>query len=322
METRERFYLTLRWLCFTLLLTAVVLRMAESFYVYAPAERGEKDTPPAVAAAALSSEATYPTMYYIDPNADEPAVTSEDASLVQIRNKAGVEIDVQALLELPMQFHMQTDGPLILIVHTHASEAYTVADGDDYEGSGDYRTSDIQHNVVRVGQVLADRLNANGIQTLHDTTLNDVPGYDDAYERTARVIEQYLQTYPSIQMVIDVHRDAIADENGNELALTTTVAGRDAAQLMLVMGTDTAGLEHPDWRKNLSFAVKLQAHCEAINSGLFREMVLRSARYNEHLTTNSILLEVGTAGNTLQQAIYSIELFADRLTELLKQAQE
>lgn len=312
MFTKERFQLGLRWACFGVLLAAVALRTASAIDYPSTAVETTPDPPPA-----MRAEDVYPTMYYTPPS-HGAAFTEEDAALVDIRNAAGADYDAGALITAPLQFDANADGPLILIVHTHATEAYTVADGDEYFGN--YRTTDVHYNVVRVGQALADRLNANGLSTVHDTTLNDEPGYYDAYERTAAVIARYLDEYPSIQMVIDVHRDAVTLDDGSELAVPCRLNGRDAAQLMMVMGTDVAGLEHPDWRSNLSMALKLQAHCERCAPGVFRQMSLRAERYNEHLTPNSILLEVGAAGNTLRQAIASAEFFADRLTEVLSAA--
>lgn len=319
MDTKERFRLTLRWFCFALLLTAVVLRLcAEIGLQGAQAlwqrvrEQPETDVP--AVSVSVQPEETFPTMLYTPPDASG-SVSLPDAASVTIVNRAGVTLDMDALLSQPLPKLQISDEPLILIVHTHATEAFS---GGDYAQSGTYHTLDTTQNVVRVGQALADKLNACGIPTLHDTTLNDALGYDDAYERTAEVIERYLAEYPSIQMVIDVHRDAITDTNGEELAMRTELNGQSAAQLLFVMGTDAAGLEHPNWEGNLAFALQMQAYCTADAPDLFRELSLRSARYNEHLTPYSVLLEVGSAGNTLDEAIRSIEFFGAKLAELLQ----
>ena len=203
-----------------------------------------------------------------------------------------------------------TNAPEILIVHTHATEAYC--------NTPDARTTDTSQNVVHIGEVLAQTLNDNGICTLHDTTLIDAEGYYDAYPRAAEVIATYLQEYPSIQMVIDVHRDSVTDSSGNELPLSAQISGTPAAQLMLVMGTNASGMEHPNWEGNLAFATQLQAFCEERAPGVFRKLDLRSQRYNQHLTPRSMLLEVGTAGNTMQEAEVSIRFFALCLAELLQ----
>ena len=310
MQRKEQILLTLRWACFAVLLAGVMFRLADRadwsklqtfFHSVSEEPPSEAETSPA--------EISFPTMYF------EVAVPAgEDSPVVQpvsVYNTTGTTLDLEALLSAPIEFDLAVDGPVILIVHTHATEAYS-----DAWVSG-YSSYDTTQNVVRVGQAMADRLNENGIYTLHDTTLNDAPGYNDAYERTAQVISGYLEEFPTIQMVIDVHRDSIADDYGNELPMLTTLNGESAAQMLLVMGSNISGMDHPNWQSNLSFALRLQSYCEASAPGVFREIVLRSNRYNEHFTPHSILLEVGSAGNTLDQALTSAVFFADRLTGLL-----
>lgn len=321
MDTKERFRLTLRWFCFALLLTATVLRLCAEIGLQGARELWqrvqEQPDEPSVSVS-IQPEETFPTMLYTPP-ASPGSETLPDAASVMIVNRAGVTLDMDKLLSQPLPKLQISDEPLILIVHTHATEAYS---GGDYAQSGTYHTLDTENNVVRVGQALADKLNACGIPTLHDMTLNDAIGYNDAYERTAEVIERYLAEYPSIQMVIDVHRDAITDTNGEELAMRTELNGQSAAQLLLVMGTDAAGLEHPNWEGNLAFALQMQAYCTSTAPDLFRELSLRSSRYNEHLTPYSVLLEVGSAGNTLDEAIRSVEFFGTKLAELLQMNSE
>jgi stage II sporulation protein P len=150
--------------------------------------------------------------------------------------------------------------------------------------------------MLRIGQEIAQILNQSGIPALHDTTMHDASGYDAAYERTEVAISAYLEQYPSICMVIDVHRDAAQASDGSQISRTTILNGQEMAQLLLVMGTDTAELPHPNWEQNLSFALKLQAYIAQSAPDLMRPLMLRAARYNELLTPQSILLEVVTAG--------------------------
>ena len=311
MHTKERFQLSVRWMCFALLLTAALLRLLPQLTLTGTWERLRGTPETAAPSVREDEEPTYPTMLYVKP--DEPSPLAPSDTAVPVDNRAGVEFDAQALLSQPLPLAV-SDEPLILIVHTHATESYT----GDYDGAEDYHTTDTDHNIVRVGQAIADRLNTAGIITLHDKTLNDLPGYDSAYERTAQVISRYLEEYPSIRMVIDVHRDAVTATDGTELAMTAELEGAPAAQLLFVMGTDAGGLEHPNWRDNLAFALQMQALCTARAPGLFRELSLRSARYNEHLTPCSVLLEVGSAGNTLDEALRSADFFARQLTELIE----
>lgn len=350
MHTKDRFQMTARWMCFVVLTAAVLLRLVSEPAVLSGLRKnaarvfdsesmtkvllflsmGSAAEIPQTADEPSPSQATlpeaeqetqeYPGLLY-EPNDTTPQtqVITGEASNVEIRNRAGVEINIDELFNQPLAIDTAVDGPLVLIIHTHATEAYTIADGDTYQETSAYRTEDREYNVVRVGQEIADTLEKRGIQTIHDTTLNDEPSYDNSYARMAEVAAQYLEQYPSIQMVIDVHRDALVDTAGNQLALTAQVSGEDYAQLLLVMGTNVSGLEHPNWRENLSCAVKVQALTEEYAPGIFRTMSLRAQRYNQHLTPNSMLLEVGTAGNTLQQALRSARLFGNTLADLLEQ---
>lgn len=306
MITKERFRITVRLVCFGLLLTAVVFRFGHALHV----KSIQLPTLTPQAEAESTSQTDFPTLLYVPPSEAEPITfTASDAKFAPILNWSGASVDASSLICEPMNFVL-SDEPLILIIHTHATEAYDGTDG--------YRTSDTTKNVVRVGQELAERLQANGINTIHDTTLIDRSGYYDSYVRAAEIIEEYLKKYPSIQMVIDVHRDSVTDANGTQIPLQTQVDGESAAQLMLVMGTDTAGLYHPHWRENLAFALKLQSLCEQSAQGIFRDLNLRSERYNQHLTRHSILVEIGAAGNTMSEALRSARLFADVLTTLLQ----
>ncbi len=346
MNTRLHSGMSVRLLCFGILLTAVVFRLAAEPMLrrsvgQAAAQLAGRTVSlqgqplvgdkPADHTLALTQapeepeepEEAYPVLLYTPP--EKPAVSAvfcgADAQLVSVRNRAGVEYDGEELICRPLEFDMTAEGPLVLIVHTHATEAYTPEEGAAYEDMGNYRTKDTDYNVVRVGQALADTLNAHGIETLHARELNDLPSYDDSYLRAAEVIQTYLEEYPSIQMVIDVHRDAVENSTGEQLAMTTELGGEPYAQLMLVMGTNASALEHPDWEQNLSCALKIQAYCEQRDGGLFRTMSLRAQRYNEHLTPCSILLEVGTAGNTLSEALRSAERFGAHLAQLLSEEQ-
>lgn len=319
----ERSRPSVRAVCFAVVLAAAVIRLCGAvtwdglrqtaiFLSLGISAVPEADEP--------SSEATrhaeYETLEY-RKTTSEALFSEADAALVQIDNRAGAEFDAPALLARRLTFDCEADEPLILIVHTHATEAYTMTDETRYHETSAYRTDDTAHNIVRVGQAMTDRLNALGITTLHDTQLHDLDGYNEAYDRSAASITEYLTRYPSIQIVIDVHRDAADDGSGGQLALTAQTDSGECAQLMLVMGTEMGGYPHPNWQQSLSLAMKLQAQGEKAAPGLFRALSLRASRFNEHLAPYGLLLEVGTAGNTLPQAERSAERFADALAQVL-----
>ena len=231
-----------------------------------------------------------------------------------IDNRWGGQLDIDALLQKELSSAIGED-PWVLILHTHGSEAY-----GDKEG---YRSDDPASNVIRVGAEIAQALEKAGIPTIHDTTAYDLQaGYNSAYEAAAKAIETHLDNYPRIRVVIDVHRDAAPDGQGGQKALTAQLQGTSAAAMMLVMGTDTAELPHENWQDNLAFALRLQDYIGTDAPGIMRKISLRSARYNEHFTPCSLLLEVGSAGNSLQEAICSGRYFGQKLGEFLKTLQQ
>ncbi len=201
-------------------------------------------------------------------------------------------------------------GPQILIMHTHCTEAYTMADGDKYKESDESRTTDENYNMVRVGEEMKAVFEDMGLSVVHDKTTYDYPGYNGSYGRSLEGVKSYLDKYPTIQVVLDVHRDALIDSDGTAYAKTTTIDGEKVAQVMLVVGTNDGGLTHPDWRKNYTLALKWQGAMLSRASDLPRPIDLRSQRFNQHLTTGSLLVEVGTSGNTLRQALAGARLFA------------
>ena len=250
--------------------------------------------------------------------APEPLVFSpEEADAIAVAGSCTYTFDKQALLMQPSTLDFSGEGPKILIVHTHASEAYTPEAGFDYEPSDMLRTQDETRSVIRIGSEIARILEDAGIETLHDTTHNDYPSYDGSYARMQTIIESYLSQYPSIQMVLDVHRDAVEDRAGFPAALTANIDGEDYARLMLVVGTDEGGLTHPRWQENLANALKLQALLNRRAPGLCRNMDLRTERFNQHETDGSLLCEFGASGNTLSQALRTARVFAGALISFI-----
>lgn len=259
-----------------------------------------------------------------EPSQNAPAEPSEpltfspeEADAIVITGGCTYTYEKQALLMQPSTLDFSGDGPKILIVHTHASEAYTPEPGFTYEPSDTLRTQDETRSVIRLGSEIARILEDAGIETLHDTTHNDYPSYDGSYARMQTIIESYLAQYPSIQMVLDVHRDAALLPDGSQAAFTANVDGENTAQVMLVVGTDEGGLTHPDWQENLANALKLQALLNRSVPGLCRDLDLRTERFNQHLTHGSLLAEFGAAGNTLSEAVRAGKLFGQSLAQLI-----
>lgn len=253
-----------------------------------------------------------PTPEPTEAPAPEVVPFTDDLGM-EIRNKTGIAVDTAALMDEPLTQRLSADGPQILILHTHGTEAYLPAAGEEYTPSDPYRTTEAEHSVIRVGDALQSALEEYGLRVLHDRTLYDYPSYAGSYERAAASIEAYLAEYPDIALVLDVHRDAIGDES---TVYKTCAAGSGMAQVMLVCGTDEY-LEHPLWRENLKLALSMQAAASAANGALMRPVHLAPERYNQQYTTGSLIVEVGTNGNTLSEALAAAELFGRAVGEML-----
>ncbi|MGE4275896.1 MAG: stage II sporulation protein P [Lawsonibacter sp.] len=235
---------------------------------------------------------------------------------VYLYNRTDMDLDVSVLSQGTVDVPLG-EGPQILIVHTHGSEAYSQTDGDTYEESDSYRTTDCTHNVVKVGEEMATVFRAHGFQVIHDTTLYDYPAYNGSYDRSKAAVEQWLKQYPTIKIVLDVHRDALEGSDGQVYKLVSQEAGKEVAQVMLVVGSNGSGAEHPRWKDNLAFAVKLQQGLVRGYTSLARPIVLRNSRYNQQLLPGSLLVEVGGHGNTLSEAIDGARLWADNVARTL-----
>lgn len=238
---------------------------------------------------------------------------------VYIQNRSKYDIDIASLLKLKDGVRLSGDQAQVLIMHTHGTEAYTPDESSAYAPTDSSRTTDSNYNMLRVGAEIEKVLEANGIKTIHSTVLNDSPAYSGSYSRALNDISAKLKANPSIKVVIDVHRDAMETNSGIRYKTVATINGEQVAQLMLVTGTNGGGLTHPNWKQNLAFQMKLQQRLNTRFPGIMRPMSIRNERFNQHVTRGSMLLEVGTSGNTLNEALASARIFARELSALLKE---
>lgn len=237
---------------------------------------------------------------------------------VYISNSTSHALDVQTLTR-PCDAVLTEEEPQILILHTHGSESYTPAAGTAVTYSGSHRTTDTRYNVVHVGDVMSQEFAAAGISVLHDRTLYDYPSYSGAYDRSLAAIRSYLAQYPSIHFILDIHRDAVEDAQGTEYKVVAASTEEGVpAQMTLVVGSDGSGLAHPNWMENLKLAVSIQRDIAEEDATLMRPMLLRNSRYNQHATTGSLLVEVGAAGNSPEEAALAGRIFARHMAEVLE----
>ena len=228
-------------------------------------------------------------------------------------NRTELEVDLASELYQKLTFSLSPAeaGPQILIIHTHTTEAYT-PDGVDVYAPSDNNTRTLEepYNMLRVGDEMEEVFTEMGLKVIHDRGVYDYPAYAGAYGRSGAAVEEYLRQYPTIKLVLDVHRDALVGGDGTVYKAVTTVDRVKTAQVMVVVGTDAGGSEHPNWRDNLALGAKIQKNLDTLYPTLARPMALRQSAYNQALCPGSLLVEVGTHGNTLQEALAGARDFA------------
>lgn len=249
------------------------------------------------------------------PPTESLQLAPPDGDQVQISDLVDYEPDVQALLETPLAWNLRSDAPTVLILHTHGSESYTKQPTEAYMEESPYQTYDARYNMISLGQELARVLESGGIRVIHDQMLHDHPSYSDAYDHARQSIASYLAAYPSIQMVIDLHRDALDFAQDPQLTTSAEVNGQKSAQIMLVAGTDV-NLDYPDWQDNLSLGVKLTAVLEKAHPGITRPIQLRAQRFNLDMTAGSLLVEIGANGDTHMQALTAVRALGEAILTL------
>ena len=244
-----------------------------------------------------------------------PNFEAQDAEAISIRYNCALRPDLELLIAEPLRWDLTGEEPAVLILHTHGTESYTPSPGEDYEETSPFRTLDDGYNMISIGTYLTQLLEEGGIRVIHDKTTHDYPSYNGSYNHARKSITRYLDEYPSIQLILDLHRDA-SGTNTNQMRTEATVNGQPSAQLMLVIGTSASGLKHPDWEKNLALGLKLHAQCERIAPGIMRYVNLRAQRFNQDLSPGALLIEVGAAGNTHTEALTAAKILAQGILSL------
>lgn len=242
---------------------------------------------------------------------------------VRVRNSSSTQIDIRQELQQPLGFTMEnTDQPQVLIYHTHTSESYLPYDTGYFYESFYPRTTEESENVCAVGDEIARQLNHQGIVTIHDTTLHDHPGYSGAYDRSMATIQRYLKQYPTIKVVLDIHRDGIGTDT-EKYKPVFTADGRKAAQVMVLAGYNYENTEEfSHWRDNLRFALKIQQEAETAYPGMMRPVHFSDFMYNMNVNTGSLLIEVGAESNTTEEGRYAGYLLGKVLCRVLKPPQK
>ena len=219
---------------------------------------------------------------------------------VKIKNETDYELNDEML----SNNNINVNKTNIIIFHTHTCESYTSSEKYSYIPTGNFRTTDLNFSVAKVGDELEKNLNSYGLNVIHNKTFHDYPAYTGSYSRSLSTVSNILKNTKS-DIIIDLHRDAIGSYSS--YAPTVKIGEEECAQLMFVMGTNGGGLYHPNWQSNLKWAVSVQEKANKMYPGLFKTMIVRNSRYNQHLGKAACIIEVGATGNTLEQCLNSMK---------------
>ncbi len=241
---------------------------------------------------------------------NNPVVTN---GKIKVVNETKYSIDINKLLSEPLKLNPIKTGPQIFVYHTHTTESF-LRNVSQLNNSGDVpsRTTDSKYNVVRVGEALISNLKKYKINVLHSTTIHD-KDYNSSYVKSLDTLTNYVDKYPSLKMTIDLHRDAAGD---NKLRVARKINGKDCAQIMFVIGTDSK-LNNPKWRENLKLALKIQSRLNEIAPGIAKPTYISKNRYNQHLTNGSVIIEIGGDGNVIDECVRSTSYLAQAINDVI-----
>ena len=267
------------------------VRFSPSLQVFSP--HFSESPPPSI------PEATQPPL---------PAFSGEEE--IELYYGCKVSPDTASLLAKPLQWDLTENAPAVLILHTHSTESYTKG-SEPYTESAAWRTLDENYNMLSIGRRVGQLLAEAGIGVIQDRALHDYPSYNGSYVHARSAIQDYLEEYPSIRLVLDLHRDASGGRN--QLRTLAEVDGTPSAQLMVVLGTN-----HDAYEENLSLGLKLHAQLERQSPGITRPLQLRAQRFNQDLSPGALLIEVGAAGNSHPEAMAAAQQLARAIIALAK----
>ena len=238
---------------------------------------------------------------------------------VRVKNNTDSKpLDIENILSQKLDLSIDKSKPAVLIFHSHTSEGYEMIEREWYACDYTARSNDENRNIVRVGTEIADYLTKLGYTVIHDKTIHD-DNYSDSYSKSRETVAKHLEEHPEIQIVLDIHRDAITQDNGEKIKPVNTIDGKKAAQLMIITGVEEGKVkDFPDWEYNLRFALHLQKKCETMFPGLMRPVLFSQRKYNMDMTRFSLLIEMGSEANTLEEACYSGRMLGAALASLME----
>lgn len=247
----------------------------------------------------------------IDSNNIKATFTNKNET-IEINNQTSFDI-TELMNNSEYKFN---ENNKVIIYHTHTCESYTATEKYNYSMTDSYRTNDLNYTVAKVGDELTSQLEKYNFTVIHNKTYHDYPSYNGSYGRSLSTLQNIFANNKDAEIVIDLHRDAVGSKS--DYAPRVQIGDEVCAQVMFVVGTDGSGLNHPNWKKNLQYAIEVQKVANELYPGLFRPIILRNARYNQQLTTASTIIEVGATGNTLEECLASMKYLAEVINKTVE----
>lgn len=291
-------------------------------------ETGEISNETQVNTGSVSKDSIYDFDYSKVPVGETPIIPMDLSMSAYgadyIHNATGLAPDTKALLSgelkenVTFEYLSAKSSPTVLIIHTHGTEAYSDKGAISFKEEGEIaRSNNTDKNVVAVGRAFKNALKKHGINSIHCEIMHDADGYRDSYSRAEATIKQYLERYPTIRLVVDLHRDAVVRSDGSIVRPVTVVDGKAVAQVMCVVGSNWGGDDNERWEGNLALALKLREKLNSDGNSVCRPAYLKESTYNQEFAPYSLLLEVGACGNSLEESIKAAELTAKALSEII-----
>lgn len=278
--------------------------MAKAFMSYESNFPSTPETTKTDSTTPITTQSPAPAETTQAPKKNENSISLVSASLSQnkatINNYTSYTVDENALKNQEFEFYTGKNTPVVLIIHSHITECYAPNGASSVSSTFNFESQDRTQNIFAVGEAIADVLSASGIGVIHAT---------EEASNAESLITEYRTAYPSIRFVLDVHRDGMYTTDGRIVRTDGEIANTSAAEIMLAVGTDSAG-SSSNWQKNLAAAYQLSSMITEAEPKIMRSILLRPEGLGQQYAPSSLSLYVGTTGNTLSEALTSARFFA------------
>ncbi|NLX71373.1 MAG: stage II sporulation protein P [Clostridiales bacterium] len=232
-----------------------------------------------------------------------------------------IKIEISKIKDDLGSITLTGEGPQILIYHTHSREAYRPDPDNPYKAVEAFRCDDLDYTVVKVGSVLARHLESKGISVLHDRTEHEQGEHATAYVRSLKTIQKHMKEHKSLKIFIDLHRNAYKEGVKSPDDEVVYINGDRVAKLFVVIGTGQGYVggfsERPNWKENYKFAMRLTNKVNELYPGLAKPVYVKPSRYNQHVSTKAILIEVGSNLTTLKEAERAAYYLAEAISQIV-----